>query len=89
MWVVLCQIIKKVNRVAEEHKISQIKHITLEVGEASSFVPVFLEKLFPAAVENFPAFHSCILKIEKTEGKRKSGKEKGKRSKESQRQRTV
>ena len=66
---VLCQIIKKVNRVAEEHNISQIKHITLEVGEASSFVPIFLEKLFPVAVENFPAFHSCILKIEKTEGK--------------------
>ena len=66
---VLCQIVKKVNRVAEEHKISHIKHITLEVGEASSFIPVFLEKLFPAAVESFPAFHSCTLKIEKTEGK--------------------
>ena len=65
---VLCQIVKKVNRSAEEHKISQIKHITLEVGEASSFVPVFLEKLFPVAVENFPSFHSCALKIEKTEG---------------------
>ena len=66
---VLCQIVKKVNRIAEEQKISHIKHITLEVGEASSFVPIFLEKLFPAAVENFPAFHSCRLKIEKTEGK--------------------
>ena len=65
---VLCQIIKKVNRVAEEHNISQIKHITLEVGETSGFVPIFLEKLFPVAVENFPSFHSCVLKIEKTEG---------------------
>ena len=66
---VLCQIVKKVNRIVEEQKISYIKHITLEVGEASSFVPIFLEKLFPAAVENFPVFHSCRLKIEKTEGK--------------------
>ena len=66
---VLCQIVKKVNCVAQENKISQVKHITLEVGEASSFVPVFLEKLFPVAVENFPAFQSCVLKIEKTEGK--------------------
>ena len=66
---VLCQIVKKVNHIAEENKIQQVKHITLEVGEASSFVPVFLEKLFPVAVENFPAFSTCVLKIEKTTGK--------------------
>ena len=66
---VLCQIIKKVNHVAEENKILQVKHITLEVGEASSFVPVFLDKLFPVAIENFPKFHNCTLKIEKVEGK--------------------
>ncbi len=66
---VLCQIVKKVNRIAEENKILQVKHITLEVGEASDFVPVFLDKLFPIAVENFPIFHNCTLKIEKTEGK--------------------
>jgi hypothetical protein len=28
-----------------------------------------LEKLFPVAVENFPAFDKCALKIEKTTGK--------------------
>lgn len=66
---VLCQIVKKVNHIAEENKIQQVKHITLEVGEESSFVPVFLEKLFPVAVENFPAFQKCELKIEKTTGK--------------------
>jgi hydrogenase nickel incorporation protein HypA/HybF len=66
---VLCQIVKKVNHIAQENKIQQVKHITLEVGEASSFVPVFLEKLFPVAVENFPAFQKCELKIEKTTGK--------------------
>ena len=53
---VLCQIVKKVNQVALDNQINQVKHITLEVGEASSFVPIFLEKLFPVAVENFPAF---------------------------------
>ena len=66
---VLCQIVKKVNQISEGYKISQIKHITLEVGETSGFVPIFLEKLFPVAVEQYPAFRSCILKIEKTEGK--------------------
>lgn len=65
---VLCQIVKKVNHIVVENKIQQVKHITLEVGEASSFVPVFLEKLFPVAVENFPTFQKCILKIEKTAG---------------------
>lgn len=65
---VLCQIVKKVNKIALENEIEQLKHITLEVGEASSFVPVFLEKLFPVAIENFPAFRKCILKIEKTSG---------------------
>ena len=37
---VLCQIVKKVNKIALENEIEQLKHITLEVGEASSFVPV-------------------------------------------------
>lgn len=66
---VLCQIVKRVNRIAGDNQISKVKHVTLEVGEASGFVPVFLEKLFPVAVENFPAFDRCKLKIEKTEGK--------------------
>ena len=66
---VLCQIIKKVDRVASENQIQKVKHITLEVGEDSGFVPVFWEKLFPVAVENFPAFQTCELKIEKTPGK--------------------
>ena len=66
---VLCQIVMKVNHIAVKNKIQQVKHITLGVGEASGFVPVFLEKLFPVAVENFPTFHTCVLKIEKTAGK--------------------
>ena len=37
---VLCQIVKKVNKIALENEIEQLKHITLEVGEASSFVSV-------------------------------------------------
>ena len=66
---VLCQIVKRVNRIAGDNQISKVKHVTLEVGEASGFVPIFLEKLFPVAVENFPVFDSCALKIEKVEGK--------------------
>ena len=66
---ILCQIVKKVNGIANENQISKVKHITLEVGEASNIVPVFLEKLFPVARENFPVFDNCKLKIEKIEGK--------------------
>ena len=33
---ILCQIVKKVNGIANENQISKVKHITLEVGEASN-----------------------------------------------------
>ncbi len=66
---VLCQIMNKVNKIALENDIKSVKHITLEVGEASSFVPVFLEKLFPIAVEKFPVLNNAALKILKVPGK--------------------
>ena len=66
---VLCQAVRTVSRIAEENHISQIKHITLEVGDASGYVPVFLEKLFPVATEHFPAIQHAELKIEQAPGK--------------------
>lgn len=66
---VLCQITNKVSKIASENGIKSVKHITLEVGEASSFVPVFLEKLFPIAVEKFPVLSNAALKILKVPGK--------------------
>ena len=43
---VLCQIVKKVGAVAEQNNIRAIRHITLEVGDESTYVPIFFEKLF-------------------------------------------
>ena len=66
---ILCQAVRTVSRIAEEHHISQIKHITLEVGDTSGYVPVFLEKLFPVAAEQFPSVQKAELKIERVPGK--------------------
>ncbi|MBQ6878296.1 MAG: hydrogenase maturation nickel metallochaperone HypA [Oscillospiraceae bacterium] len=60
---VLCQVVKKVSAVAEENGISAIKHITLEVGTESTFVPVFLEKLFPVATDSLSLFKGSALKL--------------------------
>lgn len=66
---VLCQVVKKVAKVAEENKISAIKHITLEVGTESTFVPVFLEKLFPVATDGLSLFKNSELRLNMVPGK--------------------
>lgn len=66
---VLCHAVRTVSRIAEEHQISHIKYITLEVGQASGYVPAFLKKLFPVVIEHFPAIHNAMLKIESIPGK--------------------
>ena len=60
---VLCQAVRRVDEIAVQNGISIIKHITLEVGTESTFVPAFFEKLFPVAVENLPRFKDSVLKI--------------------------
>ena len=66
---VLCQAVKRVNRIAEEKHIRRIRHITLEVGEESGYVPVFFEKLFPVAVDQFPAMKETQLRIQMAPGR--------------------
>ena len=65
---VLCHAVKTVSEIAKKNKIKRIKFMTLEVGESSSFVPVFLEKLFPVAIENFPLFKKAELRIQTAPG---------------------
>ena len=60
---VLNHIVKTVNKIAEDHKIRNIRHITLEVGELSGFVPYYLTKLFPVAVDAYPLLHCTELRI--------------------------
>ena len=66
---VLCQVVKKVSAIAEENKIPAIKHITLEVGTESTFVPVFLEKLFPVATDGMDLFKNSELRLSMVPGK--------------------
>ncbi len=66
---VLYQALKAVNKVAMEQGISRVKHITLEVGVDSGFVPAFFLKLFPAASDSFSLMHGAVLKISSVSGK--------------------
>ncbi len=65
---VLCNAVKTVSTIAQHNGIEKVKFITLQVGEDSTFVPAFLEKLFPAARENDPILAQAQLKIEKVPG---------------------
>lgn len=66
---VLMQAVKTVDQIAQQHKIKQIKHMTLEIGEESGFLPVFFEKLFPVAVEHYPVMNEAQLKMELVPGR--------------------
>lgn len=74
---VLHQIAKTVDRIASENHIRRIKHIALEVGELSGFVPQYLKKLYPVAVDAFPVLRKAELRIHMIQGKGLSIKEIG------------
>lgn len=67
---VLYQAVRTVERIAAEHRIKQVKHITLEVGNESSFVPAYLEKLFPLAADRSPIMQDAQLRIRMVSGRR-------------------
>ena len=60
---VLTQVVRTVSRIADQNKITKIKHITLDVGSESSFVPVFLEKLYPVAIDQITLLKDSKLII--------------------------
>ena len=66
---VLIQAVKAVDRMAQKHQIAHVSYMTLEVGRESDFVPAFFEKLFPAAVEQFPTMKRAVLRIERAPGR--------------------
>lgn len=65
----LSHAVKTVSDIAEKNGIKKIKYMTLQVGLESTFVPVFFEKLFPAAIEKFPLLKGAVLKTETAVGK--------------------
>ena len=66
---VLHQVVKTVSRIAAENRIPGIRHITLEVGLQSGFVPRYLTKLFPVAVDSCPVLEKARLHIETVPGR--------------------
>ena len=66
---VLHQVIKAASRIAEENQIRRIRHITLEVGDVSGFVPQYLTKLFPVAADGSPVLKRAKLRIENVQGR--------------------
>ena len=65
---VLFHIVKTVVRITEEKGIKTVRHIALEVGKASGFVPRYLQKLFPVAVDGYPPLHEAELRISTVAG---------------------
>ena len=65
---VLYQAVRSVERIATEHKIKRVKHITLEVGTESTFVPTYLEKLFPLAIDLSPVMQTAQLRLKMVPG---------------------
>ena len=66
---VLNQVVKAVIRTAEQNRICRIRYITLEVGDASGYVPYYLQKLFPVAADRFPALQGADLRLQTVPGK--------------------
>ena len=66
---VLTHIVKTVTRTAQAHNIRRVKHITLEVGEASGYVPHYLHKLFPVAADQLSLLEGAQLRLETVPGR--------------------
>jgi hydrogenase nickel incorporation protein HypA/HybF len=65
---ILYQAIRTVDRIAGEQKIRQVRHITLDVGTESTFVPAYLEKLFPLAIDRTPVLKDAQLRLRTVPG---------------------
>ena len=65
---VLCQAVRTVSAMAQKHHIAAVKHMTLDVGMESGYVPVFFEKLFPVAIDRFPVMKDAELRIQMAPG---------------------
>lgn len=74
---VLRYVVMTVAKLAKENKISEIKFITLEVGEESSYVPHYLKKLFPTALRFHPEIGVPELKLIQVVGNKLQIKEFG------------
>ena len=65
---VLRQIVGAVERITAQNSIARVAYIALEVGQTSGFVPLYLHKLFPVAVDGHPVLQCAELRVELVSG---------------------
>lgn len=68
---VICKVIETVGEICDEQNIPYVSQITLEIGELSGIVPLYIENCFPAVTFNKERFKDTKLKIEVVEGNAK------------------
>ena len=60
---ILNEVVKTVERYAAENRVKNIRELVLQVGEISSVIPEYMEKIYPIAVEG-TKLEKTLLKIE-------------------------
>lgn len=66
---VVFEVIKAVDRVANDEGIDKVGGIVLQIGELSSMIPAYVETCFPAAIYGKSRYDNTKLEIEIIEGK--------------------
>ena len=65
---IMIEIVRTVEKIAEEHKLTRIDALVLQVGRDSPVVPGYLKACYPAAVDG-TRMADTRLEIEILEGK--------------------
>lgn len=60
---ILTEVIKTVEKFAAQNQIGRIQELVLQIGEISSVIPEYMEKIYPIAVEG-TGLEQTSLKIE-------------------------
>lgn len=60
---ILMEVIRTVEKFAAENRIKRIEALVLQIGEISSVIPEYMEKVYPTAVEG-SLLETADLKIE-------------------------
>ncbi|MBQ5537873.1 MAG: hydrogenase maturation nickel metallochaperone HypA [Treponema sp.] len=64
---IVFHVIKRLENLAEENKLSEIQSVTLEIGEVSGVVPEYLQDCWKWAVKKTEIMQKSELKIEPIE----------------------
>jgi len=60
---VVFEVIKAVDKIAEENQLTEVDTIVLQIGELSSMIPKYVQECFPAATDR-TRFEKTKLEIE-------------------------